>query len=177
VILASDVIRPDDVKKKVPVFNMGPILIPTTNILNEYIDNGVSEVYERSYYEQLNKPNRLFLINEMLYRMYKTDGDVFVVISADEVEYKYLKMFNGFLRLTYHCKMTSAKKYLKGETFDCDEDYMIKKLQGLRTSLGQKLIDSGYLIYDLLGIIVTPSSLKEFPKDTQKRIVQLLKGR
>ena len=176
VVLASDIIQPEDVKGKFPVFKFGPILIPNTNILNEYLDNGISERYEAEYYKQLQKPNRLFLVNEVIYKALVSDTDLFFVISADEVEYQYLKMFNRFLRITYNCKMISAKKYLKGVPFQGDEDKLKKKLQEFRATLGNKLVDSGYVLYELLAIVVTKSSLKEYPKEAQRKIKDIIRG-
>ena len=176
VLLASEVIHSNEIVKKVPVFRFGPILIPSVKLLNEYLDNGITGIYETGYYDQLKKPNILFLINEMLYRMVMTQGDLIVAISADEVEYEYLKMFNRFLSITYHCKMISAKKYKKGVSFQGDEKKLKKKLESMRASLGNKLADSGYELYALLGIICTKSSIKEYPKETQRKIKRLMEN-
>ena len=176
VVLASDVIRREDFKKSIPVIDYSSIIIPTVEILNEYLDNGISEVYEKKYYEQLQKPNRLFLINELIYLMLMSGKDILIVTAADEIEYQYLKMFSRFVNIVYNYKMISAEKYLKGKDSKLNFDELTDKTSELRTTLGNKLADSGYVLYELLSIVITKSSLNLFPKEIQRKIKNIWEG-
>lgn len=109
-------------------------LIPTPQVLTEFIDNGYTKKYEKKYLKYLETHNCRMLLATIAKIVTVEETNVVLLCSEHETQYKYIDLIAKYLKKVYGITSCSYKKFVKDpESYD-NKDISHKKIEKLITA-------------------------------------------
>ena len=116
-----------------------PTLLPTPNMISEFINHGYTDRYVKKYVDYISTPRVEAMITIMVKLAIVDNSNVILLCSKAEDEFKYLDIICQYIEQVYGVKTYSYKKYKK-DPVKCEEVSEKEKkkvLKVLETKIGE----------------------------------------